>query len=318
MAAQALFAPKPQAEWLTLVTGDFLITVIVTWAIAVFGICMLLFMLLTPNEMFFVLGVRQIPTLSLSGAYQPMEAIFTLGLHWLSAGTALFFSVVFNSYRIHLDAMAHASLSHEALSCCCCCCKISLPMLKRCNQLLLAIGLGFSVFMSLVGAIPLSLNDTGHGTVAIIMFVLGVVHVLVHQSTLAQIAPRRSPRQRILGKVAFIFVAPLPFVSMLTILFVFVGCHTRDCLDYVVQMLVVVEFQVAIGLLVYVESFRGAELARSFVRVHQEAASLPSSTSMSTSPQPPSDVIPPSFSSPRVAESKESGSSSPSLELAPV
>ena len=192
-------------------------------------------------------------------------------------------------------------------------------MLKRSNQLLLAIGLGFSVFMSLVGAIPLSLNDTGHGTVAIIMFVLGVVHVLIHQSTLAQIAPRRSPRQRILGKVAFIFVAPLPFVSMLTILFVFVGCRTRDCLEFVVQMLVVVEFQVAIGLLVYVESFRGAELARSFVRVHQEAAPLPSSTSP-FSPQPPSDLIPPSFSSPRLprAESKESGSSSPSLELAPV
>jgi len=245
-------------------SGNNLITAIELWALLIFGICMLLFLLLTPEQMDVLLGVRQIPTLSLTGAFQPMESIFTLGLHWLSVGTCVFFIQVYHMYRLRLSG----EVPVQQLECCCCGCNcftLTLPRLRGINQFLMFLGVTFSVFMSLVGAIPLSLNELGHAAVAIIMFVVGVIHVIIHQHTLARIDPPWSRHQAIVRTSAYVLVFPLTVSLMLTVLLVFISCRTPDCDAYVVQMLVVVEFITALGLIVYVESFRGAAMNEAFV-----------------------------------------------------
>lgn len=245
-------------------SGNKLITAIELWALLIFGICMLLFLLLTPEQMDVLLGVRQIPTLSLTGAFQPMESIFTLGLHWLSVATCVFFILVYHMYRLRLSG----EVPVQQLECCCCgcfCLMLTLPRLRGINQFLMFLGVTFSVFMSLVGAIPLSLNELGHAAVAIIMFVVGVVHVIIHQHTLARIDPPWTRRQALVRTAAYVLVFPLTVSLMLTVLFVFISCRTPDCDAYVVQMLVVVEFVTALGLIVYVESFRGVAMDEAFV-----------------------------------------------------
>jgi hypothetical protein len=157
---------------LSLLTGNSLVTALIVWAILVFGVCMLLFMLLAPDQLLYLFGIRQIPTLSLSGAFQPGEAIFTLGLHWLSVMSVVFFFLIYQKNQRHIlsvQAIQPPPVT-RVIVCCCFVCPLEGPALHRVNSVLLLFGLGFSFFMALVGTIPLSLNENGHGTVAILMF----------------------------------------------------------------------------------------------------------------------------------------------------
>jgi len=267
-------------EHLSLFSGNALITALISWSLLVFGICMLLFMLLTPQEMFYVLGVKQIPTLSLSGAYQPMEAIFTLGLHWLSVMSAILFFLIWQKNKRHIRKLQSLEPPPftRLMVCCCFACPLEGPQLDRVNTVLLGLGLGFSFFMALVGAIPLSLNELGHGTVAILMFILGVFHVVLHFHSLRQLyahLPQEdgkgrevdSQRHQQVSALAYFLVLPLNILIIVIVFITFVSCSSLECRDFVVQMLVVLEFTTAIGLIVYVESNRGMDFSVTIVQL---------------------------------------------------
>ena len=265
----------PEAgEQLSFFTGNDLITALISWSLLVFGICMLLFMLLTPDEMFYVLGVKQIPTLSLSGAFQPMEAIFTLGLQWLSVMSAILFFLIWQKNKRHILILQFLQPPPftRLMVCCCFACPLQGPQLHRVNTFLLGLGLGFSFFMALVGATPLSLNELGHGTVAILMFVLGVFHVILHFHSLRHLYAHLplqdgkgreidSKRHLQVSALAYFMVLPLNVFIIIIVFITFVSCSSLDCRDFVVQMLVVLEFTTAIGLIAYVESNRGIDFS---------------------------------------------------------
>lgn len=311
---------------LSLLSANCAITALVAWAVAVFAVCMCMFLVLDSSKQMTVLGVVQIPTLSLTGAYQPMQAIFTLGLSWMSVGTALIFNLVYFHLEGKIDdadraaacspslppssapsrprpspsgrshhlrsAASSESLSNNDNGTACgdlnfvsvssanlppdehqhrqrqeqqrdaippparpllpplCCFIFTRRSCHLWNLLLWGIGMIFSVFMALVGTIPLTLNETGHGTVAIIMFIAGVVHLVLYHFSIAPLdrpcagagpplaVVQKMSRQTSVRCIALGLIVPLNVCILITIFVTFLSCDTKQCREYVVQMLV--------------------------------------------------------------------------------
>jgi hypothetical protein len=62
-------------------------------------------------------------------------------------------------------------------------------------------------------------------------------------------------------------VLPLNILIIVIVFITFVTCSSLECRDFVVQMLVVLEFTTAVGLIVYVESNRGMDFSVTIVQL---------------------------------------------------
>ena len=272
-----------------------------SWIVGLTTFCVsaIIFLTMHYDELWIVYGVKQLPTLSLTGAYDPSESVFTAGLHLFGFLSFWFFILVYRVYHVHIENLNDEDdstrYSNDLLLCCC---SVNLPKtrLHHINKALLCIGMVFSVFMFLTGSIPLTLNFTAHSGVACIMFMCGIIHVLLFSATLGKAFPLHSlplfkqsndsienadisgNRTRLLHKVSVFIILPLNITLFIVALAVFVSCSTQNCREFSVQTVVVLEYNVVLALGLYLEGFRSKEFLKARVGIRLVSVVKPGET----------------------------------------
>ena len=248
------------------ISGFALIITTVVLGALFFPACFALyFELHAAEETVYVFGIPQIPTLSLTGAFWPSSAIFTLFMHIYAGLSFLIFSMITEIYSARIAQSS--SLSKKQ--------KRSLTII---NRVLYYLGVVFSLFLVLTGTILISRAEIAHAIVAIIMFIAGVLHICIFTWTLGLLGHEGADGEetetnegkntnfpQILRKyvglrwwfTAFLLAVPFNVIALLVGFAVGMTCGktSEKCRALGVQMVVVVEYTTAIALFLYVVGF---------------------------------------------------------------
>lgn len=192
-------------------TGRHLIWANAVWPAFFIPLTFLLYFLVDDYELDEIRGVKQIPTISSSGALTPYSVLLTYGLHLQAVLIALLFTCIYVKYKRiiqqwpgmvvrkeeHGDSKNNEQLDQPhnvtvlrcmELSSCGCCCSCSCgcwlsrtpttrEQLQAWNFYTFCCGMTASFLMSLVGSITLDINEIAHSTFAFFMFLAGILHM---------------------------------------------------------------------------------------------------------------------------------------------
>jgi len=240
---------------LLLLTGNDVITAIEATAIVTFTLSFVLFYVLHNDNVPILFGVEQLPTLSLTGGYLPERIIFSMGLAIFAFWSLTLFPMIYVLYREKIDNLLDGERTPEK------------PDLHKINDVLLVIGVIFSCLLLLTGAVPITVAETTHAVLAILMFITGVVHLLLFVLTLAPRFP--NTRQQGWQVGAALIAAPVNVLALIASFVTLAFCDSRDCRELAAQMVVVVEYTTVVALLMYLEGFRTREMGRTFLLTQQ-------------------------------------------------
>lgn len=231
--------------------GWWIINILELLVVVVGVVCFTLYYLFHSNEAVYVFGVKQLPTISLTGGFDPQEVILTAGLHLFAFFGFVFFFIIYHDVDNKLIADADV-IEH-----------VRNPMLcqyvrtKACyklwNGITLSLGLLFSVFLFLTGSCPITLNFILHSIFAIIMFIMGALHIIVF--TLC-FYPLMSQRQRGFTLTSSALIVILNLALLISGALTLLLCDTTSCKGYAAQSLVITEYITAVCLVIYIEAFR--------------------------------------------------------------
>lgn len=179
------------------ITADYILYGVILSNLIWIPICFLVFYLNYSDERYNFDGVRQIPTISLTGNHGFGLLVFTYGLH-LEAFLLFFaFTAIYIVTERKIDkfcrlrnedvsiqsgetSMISYISSIRYLDCCTCTAnKIHKKSLHQWNWIALIIGLICAVLMSFVGTVPLKVNTTVHSYCAFFMYFAGIGHMLI-------------------------------------------------------------------------------------------------------------------------------------------
>lgn len=124
------------------------------------------------------------------------------------------------------------------------------------NLVLLILALCACLCLSIVAIVSLNVQYTVHSYVAVIGFAFMVIQILLFYLIISHHL-RYSATQSALHLTAIVMCIPLNITILIVATIVYFTCSTVDCLQYVYNSFPVVEYITAIGILVYVYSFRG-------------------------------------------------------------
>ena len=232
-----------------------IILTILLLAVLSFPLCFILFYVLHDSEIQVKRGVSQLPTLSLTGAFWPNSAIFTLFMHIYSFLSIILFSMVADVFARRIDRLSS---------------EMDKKRLMAVNNSLFVLGVVFSLFLMLTGTVIVVKSEITHAIVAIIMFVAGVLHICTFTFTIGLVREADGTRvekdsniieslDKSLGLrwqfAAFLLAVPVNVVALLTGFIVGRSCDEEDCAALSVQMFVVVEYTTATALFLYVIGF---------------------------------------------------------------
>jgi hypothetical protein len=252
--------------------ADTLVGLFVVWPFAFCACTFSIFFALHADEMYLVEGVRQIPTISLSGAFMPESIFLTLGLHVQAALFILLLNSIYHVYSVKCDAGAQenseastyfSGLADESRGCCTCvnCLLFShnIAAVRFWNVTAYWIGIACSIFLALTGSVSVGYYPNVHGTCAVLMFLTGIVVMIVYHCKVCRPFMVAAPSQRrglILQYVALSILIPFSILMLILDIVVSSTCSSKSCLSYSVNITVVLEFTTVISLLLFVESFR--------------------------------------------------------------
>ena len=234
-------------------------------------------------------GVRQIPTISLTGSTIPASIFLTYGLHLeaLFLGLACLCIYLYVEDKINHGLIIPTSRHDEEnpsyqrlitcieyFSCkCCCpctccrCCACCLPVVeddinqvtlyvKKWNLYNLYIGFFISFCMSVVGSVQLTLNETVHGAFAFFMFIGGILHMMHFYFRLHRYVPFLDEIQK--KKILLSLFLSIPFNIFLIILdgILMFTCTDYNCTAAQVDLGPAIEFVTIGALLLYIQTFQ--------------------------------------------------------------
>jgi hypothetical protein len=202
--------------------------------------CFIIFYLMHSEKRYIIHGVRQLPTLSLTGSYFPANIIFTYGLHSMSFLFFGFFGAVFLVYEEKIAKMRMPKDDNARL-----CFR---------NKLLFYLSVMFSILMSLVGSISLEINSFIHGTVAFLMFVTICVHMLVFYIGVTRHVRISDIKIRLIRFALFLYI-PFNIGVVLLLGLILLLCDSDSCWSFVVNMQPCLEFSTIAAIMIYMLSF---------------------------------------------------------------
>ena len=283
----------PSNMLLTMLPGRYLILANVIWPSFFIPLTFLLYFLADSYELDEIRGVKQIPTISSSGALSPYSVLLTYGLHMEGILIACIFTCIYVRYREKIDGFTgkmeierHAKEEEEVeesgnhqkwrfrifvieltnCGCCCQCTKLgclsrpprSKAELHHWNWITFCFGLIASFLMTLVGSITLDLNEIAHSTFAFFMFLFGILHMYFFYYKITKILFRNDETQqwRVFLHQVCIFVS-FPFNIAMFILagVVYATCSSLTCQRFSIDLLPATEFSTVIALLLYITQF---------------------------------------------------------------
>lgn len=231
--------------------------------------CLILFYTRHAATEYTFYGIRQIPTLSKTGALAPESIVFTYGLHLESVLLAAAFLLKYHKNRLRIvqlsiggdganDNNTMSASRYAYWSCCCCCLSRSLkdsPFLNHWNRILLSIGLVGCVCMSLVGSISLDVDYSVHTALAVLMFVCFILHMLLSYITVDD-QLGRSAFQMWLHRWCLFVCIPMNLATAAVSLIVFTSCSSFSCRYFYVNISPILEYLTVLSLLLYILQFK--------------------------------------------------------------
>lgn len=205
-------------------------------------ICLILFYTRHAATEYTFYGIRQIPTLSKTGALAPESIVFTYGLHLESVLLALAFLLKYHKNRLKIvqlsisgDGANHNTVMSAGRcaywSCCCYCLPRNskdCPFLNHWNRILLSLGLVGCLCMSLVGSVSLDVDYSVHTTLAVLMFLCFILHMLLSYITVDD-RLGRSAFQMWLHRWCLFVCIPMNLAAAAVSLIVFTSCGSFSC-----------------------------------------------------------------------------------------
>lgn len=267
---------------LTLITGSALVKACILWPMIFVPTCFILFFSIHSRFGFETDGIKQIPTLSVTGMFAPESIIFTYGLHLESVLLSFFFVTVYAAYRKRIcslplsatnydiesdekrnddDDNSSASMTFTAilkLYCCGICTPVAhrdANFLHHWNGFILLLGLIASFFMSIVGSISLSVEPTTHSVFAFFMYLSAVLHMLFMYCTISG-SIGYSPKQLLLHRCCLFTCLPLNVIMMVIGGVVYASCDSYTCRKFTTDLPSALEYSTTLALLVYVYCFK--------------------------------------------------------------
>lgn len=263
-------------------SAAYLVDFAVIWPFVICAVTFPLFYAIHPNSRDKVLGYRQIPTISQTGALVPESLFLTYGLHAEAAVLGILFVLLYYLFEAKIRKI-EAKLRHSgaredstasdwmnitigqrlSIMCCscCCCCRPPLtalkdvPYLRYWNSVLVIFGLIAAFLMSLVGSITLNVDSAVHGTVAFIMFFFAILHMVIFYNTIAD-AMKQTKFQVLLHRLCIFVCIPLNIIGLVFAGLLYMFCKSPVCITCAVDLIPALEFSTTIALVMYVYRFR--------------------------------------------------------------
>ena len=229
------------------------------WFFSIFSFTFIFFFAVHPNKEFYEDGVRQIPTISLTGAIFPSNIIFTYGLHFGSIAVAVLFGSIHVCYENRFLNLKTETVTTD-INCLIpfCGCKnnsTTVTSMRWWNLRLLYLGEFAALMMSLVGSVSLLIDSFLHGTFAFLMFAASVIHMIAFYNHIQRFAGVSIGRIRMHRLACFICI-PLSIILFVTALVVYLLCSATACTEFFVDIGAVIEFSTCVGLMVYAYQFQ--------------------------------------------------------------
>jgi hypothetical protein len=227
-------------------------------------ICFILFYTRHAATEYTFYGIRQIPTLSKTGALAPESIVFTYGLHLESVLLAAAFLLQYHKNSIKIVELsiggdgANDNITSASPSCCCCCLPRNLkdcPFLNLWNRILLSIGLVGCVCMSLVGSVSLDVNYSVHTAFAVLMFVCFILHMLLSYITVDNRLGRSAFKMWVHRCCLFVCI-PMNLATAAISLIVVTSCGSFSCRYFYVNISPILEYLTVLSLLLYILQFK--------------------------------------------------------------
>ena len=229
------------------------------WFFSIFSFTFIFFFALHPNREFHEDGVRQIPTISLTGSIFPSNIIFTYGLHFGSIAVAVLFGSIHVCYENRFLNLKTETVTTD-INCLIpfCGCKnnsTTVTSMRWWNLRLLYLGEFAALMMSLVGSVPLLLASYVHRSFAVLMFSSVVIHMVAFFNTIQRFVGVSAVRIRLHRLACLICI---PFVMFLALLayVVYISCPATSCTEFGIDIIPTIEFTTCVGFTVYVYQFQ--------------------------------------------------------------
>ena len=227
------------------VSGFQLIWTILALSIILFPLCFALFYALNSDGIVYIRGIPQLPTLSLTGGYWPELGVFTTLLHLFAFLSFFIFSMISEVLQEKLDSSNDCLLDRW---------KFRRTEFQRINSCLYWIGISFAIAIFITGSIPVTIAPISHAIFAILMFVLGCAHIIIYTFSYG-LGVFHGVCQNYWHLTAFILVVPVNVAALVASFVARATCSEQECIEFSIQMVVIVEYITALGLLLYVSGF---------------------------------------------------------------
>ncbi len=200
--------------------------------------------------------------ISEGGSKRPESILFTLGLHIEAVLLAVFFLCVFAHIKMKIDRLelqqpavtlgTESNLAVVARSCRCCCNQLpTKESMNFWNKVLLCVGCCASVLVFAIGSITLNVNLKVHRSIAVIMFVCIILHMVVFYFQIAWFLETRTAQ---LNAVKLCIFMCIP-VNLCMVVAAWVGCNVHGCVPLSRDLLALSEYLTALCISVYVLQF---------------------------------------------------------------
>jgi len=247
----------------------------VAWPILFILVCLILYFVYDVNHYYLILGIHQIPTLSLSGSTNPSYIIFNYGLHLESILAALVFIAVYVSYQAKIIKFFQSELPTaeyrndsylitssrilDIISCGKLVCatkkdKYELSHVLKWNKITLFCGLLASIFMSLVGSISPNLDEYVHSTFAFFMFFFGILHMALFYYHISRII-YSDLKEYIFHQCCLFCTVPVNLLFCAIIIVTYATCNSYECRSFVVNFMPSMEYWTILLILMYILQF---------------------------------------------------------------
>lgn len=252
----------------------------------------IMFFSIHQGKLYDIGGVRQTPTLSLTGGYDPESIIFTYGMHLSAIFAAVLFVCIYMEMKNinkqlvlpHRDRYFEQTRSHWLYSWVL---ATSRQSVNRWLRVCLILSLMTSMLLSLVGSVSVAIHDAIHSVLATFMFLFGIVmmvcfHLLVCRplcknasefvnntaivSSQQQQQPQppavrglreREARMLWVQLLALFVCVPLNALIIIAAWIVNRTCDSMTCTRFYVHSSPCLEYTVVLSFLLFMESFRG-------------------------------------------------------------
>lgn len=248
-----------------LISGSTIISAIIICPSIFIPLNFTLYYLFNSDDYYEVSGVRQIPTISLTGADYPASVFFAYGLHLESLLFGIFFLMLYRKIQRLVDSQVQDN-THSVKSESCLylldtllCrrlnlfCEYNRNNVLKWNRYCVVTGLVASFSMSVVGSIGLNVNETAHSFFAFVMFMGGIFHMILGYLKIYRFLLPNSKRRVI--QLAIILAIPMNIIILFIAAMIYGLCTDYYCRAVSVDLLPVVEFTTMTALLIYVCGF---------------------------------------------------------------